>query len=269
MGTKHKTALVLWSVWTNCRSIDTDISKEVEAPLDKIDNGAAYRKLIDTIKQLTMALRHSILTLALLHQTSAQPNPCRGISDNAFNTIPGTGCKDYVQCLKEEIVSEYTCAGDTVYDMNGQYCNWPTSVTCIDTEPPTPSPTPMPTVESTTEMPSATPSESPSGITVETGGTAPTVDGTETNNSTKTADEEITPETVVDCSTPCQPGRIGFYVWPNTQCKKYAQCDDGLIQKNFDCPDETMFFAESGGCRTVVEDGDGVAEGPYVVQGTK
>ena len=218
---------------------------------------------------MTLRYYHTILTLALLHQTNAQPNPCKGIADNAFNTIPGTGCKDYVQCLNEEAVSQLSCAGDTVYDMTGQYCNWPTSVTCVDTEAPTPSPTPMPSEEPTTGMPSVTPSESPTGMAADATTTEPIEGDTSTNATNTTAPAEENTLETVDCSTPCQPGKIGLYVWPNTQCKRYAQCDNGLIKKNFDCPGGTMFFEENGVCKTVVEDGAGDVEGPYTVQGTK
>lgn len=117
---------------------------------------------------------------------------------------------------------------------------------CVDTYPPSPSPTPIPTLLTSAQPSEITemPSVQPTGTTTTTN---TTVDGGSLSNS---------PTGLVVCP----PGQIGFYVWPNTKCVKYAQCDDGMIVKEFECPEGTLFYQESGLCRSVE---NGTNTGPY------
>jgi hypothetical protein len=193
-----------------------------------------------------------LIPIALLKRTHAQSNPCKGIADLAYNTIPGTECKEYVQCMNEEISgSQLSCTGDTVYDLSAGYCNWVTSVTCVDnTYSPTPSPVVVDPDATVSGMPSANSDATglPSGllsVNIVTSGQPVTTTTPTTSSSLE----------VVDCSTPCQPGTIGFFVWPNTKCSKYAQCNDGLVVEEFTCPEGSMFYGASGSCR-MIDDGD-------------
>ena len=290
-----------------------------------------------------MTPKSFLIPIALLKRTHAQSNPCKGIADLAYNTIPGTECKEYVQCMNEEISgSQLSCTGDTVYDLSAGYCNWVTSVTCVDN---TYSPTPSPVVAAADE--GGTESESvdcpnpcygvssgyqilpgtdckqyvqcadgkPSSETLECDGDTifsqsggycdfatsiscvptpcpetpmPTFDPDAAVSGMPSANSDApglpsgllnvnivtsgppmtttTPTTsssleVVDCSTPCQPGTIGFFVWPNTKCSKYAQCNDGLVVEEFTCPEGSMFYGVSGSCR-MIDDGD---SNPYAL----
>jgi hypothetical protein len=90
---------------------------------------------------------------------------------------------------------------------------------------------------------------------------------TNTNDTFSATPSSINATDSIDCSRPCPPGGIGFYTWPGTQCSKYVQCEDGSIVMEFDCPDGTMFFEETGVCRTVNESGEG--DDLYALQGTE
>jgi hypothetical protein len=204
------------------------------------------------------------------------PNPCYGI-DSGFTAIPGTGCKQYVQCLQGAISSGYSsCDGDTIFNQVGGYCDWVTSTTCEPVPcPETPAPTSSPVATSAgpTEASTVVP-EQLSTSTVGPGSgsmntTIPATDGNKSSsiaptptNSTDSAVE------VVDCSNPCPPEYVGFHLWPNTNCQKYAQCEGGLVVEEFECPSGTMFHEESGSCRIVDEESSGAYD-PYALDGTK
>ena len=109
-------------------------------------------------------------------------------------------------------MGDFQCPGTTIFDESAQYCNWPESVTCVNTTCPQPAvmPTAMPTVK-----PSAN-----------GGGGGP-------STSTDTA-ATITPESS-DCSNPCPPNFTGFQTQPGTSCKKYVQCDNGAVAGELEC----------------------------------
>jgi hypothetical protein len=203
------------------------------------------------------------------------PNPCYG-KDSGYKTLPGTNCKEYVQCAQGTQSSDtFSCEGDTIFNEMGGYCDWATSVTCE----PSPCPVvPVPTfspVVITTEVPIANSSEStgmPSGVSSMelingssvTNGMTETTSTTSAGNSTSNSTDTNASGEVVDCSMPCPPGVDGFYVWPGTKCSKYAQCDDGNITKEFECPGGTMFYQEGGVCRSVDDADDDDA--PYALK---
>eukprot|EP00804_Cyclotella_cryptica_P020400 CCRYP_012616-RA/>CCRYP_012616-RA protein AED:0.27 eAED:0.31 QI:0/0/0/1/1/1/2/0/419 len=188
-------------------------------------------------------------------------NPCFG-SVSGFRVVPRTNCKKYVQCYAGEIYSsELQCEGDTIFYEARGYCDWITSVTCeptpsVETSTPTtrtvstnkPSPKPL----ASTKRPSPGPTVTPTSI-------APSIPPTSAKNSRSLAPTEsnsinATPQyVIVDCSNPCPSGVMGFQVRPNTKCTKYVQCNDGTVVQEFQCPSGTMFFEETGGCRTVDE----------------
>lgn len=159
-----------------------------------------------------MKPRNTIVILALLRQTHAQPSSiCSGVADSSFVVIPDSGCKEYVQCLNQEASAQLTCAGDTIFDAVGMYCNWATSVNCIE--------------ETATDTTDTSPEPA------------------ETDESSSTVEESI------DCPTPCYGKNVGFVSLPGTQCKEYVQCSNGKqISDTMTCSTGTIFYQAGGYC---------------------
>eukprot|EP01082_Thalassiosira_pseudonana_P004651 g4370.t1 g4370 contig15:888758-891022(-) len=156
------------------------------------------------------------------------PNPCQpGFS--GFQTRPGTGCSKYVQCLDGEVTDELSCTGDNIFKQSGGYCDWPGGSTCDPVVCPE-------------QLGTAAPTVAPSNVTsinyVEGDDSASTVDNT--------ADDS--------CTNPCPLDYVGFQTVPNTECKKYVQCDSGSAVWEFECPDGGIFIQDDGNCRMVSTD---------------
>ena len=58
------------------------------------------------------------------------PNPCPN-GFNGFTTRPGSECTNYVSCGDGLVVQEMECFGDTIFNEEAKYCDWPGSYTCL------------------------------------------------------------------------------------------------------------------------------------------
>ncbi|KAL7542299.1 hypothetical protein ACHAXR_011641 [Thalassiosira sp. AJA248-18] len=135
------------------------------------------------------------------------PNPCpQGYT--GFQTRPGTQCKKYVSCDNGYVAEELECSGDTVYNLNARYCDWPSSYTC-----------------SAVECPERDPSQAP-------------VEAIPDPSISESA----------DCPNPCPIGYTGFKTRPGSQCKQYASCENGEVVNELECFGGTVFNPSAQFC---------------------
>ena len=128
--------------------------------------------------------RHSPLVTTTLILTSiatsdaVECNFCEGKSTGSIQ-VPGTSCKEFVQCSNGAISQTYTCGTGLIYDPTINQCNWESGVTCgadyqcptdEPTEVPTEAPTPIPTPYPPTESPIGDPVTKPQGGGSSSGG---------------------------------------------------------------------------------------------------
>lgn len=193
---------------------------------------------------------------ALLEESDDCENPCPP-SYTGFRTRPGTLCKKYVQCDNGQIAGELECFGDTLFNAEGQYCDFPGSVSCSLTECP-----------KQLSSPTMKPSRSPFALDNEESR------GDSTNNSNNTDSTEsatdgsfnITSPTATpgepdaidviidfenesdDCPNPCPANYTGLQRKPGTLCKEYVQCNKGNVLSQFECYGEAIFDSKKGYC---------------------
>lgn len=141
------------------------------------------------------------------------PNPCPVDATGSY-TVPGSRCKKYVQCDGGKPEGEQLeCFGETIFNQNAGYCDWPHSYTCRPVECPERDPT---------QSPSEEPTMSPLGTTITIQINSPDI-----------------PEVLViesdDCPNPCPVGYSGMQIRPGSQCKKYVQCDNGELMAELEC----------------------------------
>lgn len=180
-------------------------------------------------------------------------NPCP-VEFTGFKTRPNSDCKEYVQCEDGQIVDELQCFGDTIFNQEAGYCDWPNQYSCGRFTCPK-----RETLSPTTNQPSAKPTQQDVGtvskltpspvvtttITIEV--PEPTVvdilvvDGSE--NSTIVVDGSSD-----DCSNSCVLNHTGLQTKPGTNCKNFVECENGQVISEMECAGELYFIEESGVC---------------------
>mmetsp|Transcript_910 Transcript_910/g.1752 ORF Transcript_910/g.1752 Transcript_910/m.1752 type:complete len:881 (-) Transcript_910:121-2763(-) len=193
------------------------------------------------------------ISQALLEESDDCENPCPP-SYTGFRTRPGTLCKKYVQCDNGQIAGELECFGDTLFNAEGQYCDFPGSVSCSLTECPEQRPSP-------TMKPSRSPfaldnEESNEESTNHANSTESATDGSfNITSPTATPGETDTIDIIIDvenesgdCPNLCPANYTGLQRKPGTLCKEYVQCSKGNVLSEFKCYGEAIFDAEKGYC---------------------
>ena len=72
-------------------------------------------------------------------------------------------------------------------------------------------------------------------------------------NSQDTSFVDVQVQVVSDCPNPCPWSYNGFISIPDTGCKSYAQCRDGIPIGEFECFGEYIFVESKGGCDSVID----------------
>ena len=117
------------------------------------------------------------------------PNPCTA-DQTGFAIRPNTDCKKYVSCTAGNVTYEYECFGETVFDINLSYCDYPkTTYTC-----------PLVTCPVEGALPIDNDSLEWSVV-----------------NSTNV------------CPNPCPAGFSGSMTRPGSDCKLWVICGDGIV----------------------------------------
>ena len=76
-----------------------------------------------------------VIKIPQINSQTTTCDPCTQTTGSIFKVVPNTNCVEYVQCINsKQIGGTFRCSGDTIYDDSKQYCNWVSSVTCIDSE---------------------------------------------------------------------------------------------------------------------------------------
>ncbi|KAL7544978.1 hypothetical protein ACHAWF_008347, partial [Thalassiosira exigua] len=210
-------------------------------------------------------------------------DPCAGDeSSSSFRVRPGTGCKEYVQCVNGANMGVLSCQGDTIYDQANGYCNWATSTTCVD---PTCPPTAAPATYEPTIAAGGCPNPCPAGYTgFEVVPGAKCKQYVACDNGKAMEQLECQGDTVFsrdkgfcdwpsnvkcerttcpptpapvtyeptppaeNCENPCPQGFSGFATVPGSKCKRYASCENGAVAQELECFGETMFNQEARYC---------------------
>jgi len=171
-------------------------------------------------------------------------DPCTQTTGSIFKVVPNTNCVEYVQCINsKQIGGTFRCSGDTIYDDSKQYCNWVSSVTCIDSDEVDCMPERIET-DSPTQRPTSRPAVTQKPV-------SPTLivnvpDGTINGDTLSPGNNE---DETVDCdeTNPCPTNYTGYQTKPNTNCQSYIECKFGIPVGEYDCPTEnTRFIIEFG-----------------------
>lgn len=161
------------------------------------------------------------------------PNPCP-LGFDGSRTRPGSRCKEYVSCEGGEVVEEKSCFGDTLWNQDAGYCDWPISYSCEPLECPEREPTDTPTFMPT-KAPVATISVTSPEVPVITVG------------GPQTPTQVVIVESA-DCPNPCPVGFTGFKTRPGSQCKRYVSCVNGGVAQELDCPGTQVFNSKAQYC---------------------
>ncbi|KAL7515333.1 hypothetical protein ACHAXN_013486 [Cyclotella atomus] len=164
--------------------------------------------------QCSSTLLFSSLLLSTIRHTTSECNYCSDTL-SGYIQIPGTSCREYVQCTNNAIGQSFQCGAGLIFDPSLNQCNWEYSVTCgpdydCPSEAPVVGPTMGPT-EEPTEEPNWAPTESPvrgvlpPGITSSGGG----------GGSSFTSNTNVAPPTMTGFQTIYTSQKLG----PNTPYK--------------------------------------------------
>lgn len=142
------------------------------------------------------------------------PNPCTA-DQTGFAIQPNTDCKKYVSCTAGNVTYEYECFGETLFDNNLSYCDYPkTTYTC-------------PLV--TCPVEGALPIENDTGESL-------------------SIEWSVVNSTNADlCPNPCPAGFSGSMSRPGSDCKLWVICGDGIVERENDCG-ELKFDANLKSC---------------------
>jgi len=157
---------------------------------------------------------------------AACPNPCP-LGFSGFKTIPGSQCTKYVKCDNGEVAEELECFGDTIFNPNRQYCDWPHSYSCDPGTCPKREPTPAPVIQV---------------------GAQPQ---TPVMTTSVSFPDSPAPDIILesaDCPNPCPFGFDGFKTRPGSQCKKYVHCLSGEVADELECYGDTIFNPNAQYC---------------------
>lgn len=131
------------------------------------------------------------------------PNPCT-TDQTGFAIHPDTNCKKYVSCTAGNVTYEYECFGETLFDINLSYCDYPkTTYTC-----------PLVTC----------PEEGALPIENDTGEPLSIIEGSVVNSTNADL-----------CPNPCPAGFSGAMTRPGSDCKLWVICSDGSVLRESDC----------------------------------
>ncbi|KAL7470586.1 hypothetical protein ACHAXS_010832 [Conticribra weissflogii] len=199
------------------------------------------------------------ISQALLDESDDCENPCPP-SYTGFRTRPGTLCKKYVQCDNGQVTGELECFGDTLFNAQGQYCDFPGSLSCSLTE--CPEQIPPPTLKPSLS-PVALDNGESSGESVNNANNSSNTNATESatdgsfniTSPIPTPEESETIDVIIDienesdnCPNPCPANFTGLQRKPGTLCKEYVQCNKGNVFSQFECYGEAIFDTEKGYC---------------------
>ena len=135
------------------------------------------------------------------------PNPCP-VDFTGFTTRPGSECKHYVSCGNGLVVQDLVCFGDTIFNENAKYCDWPSSYDCLSV-------------------------------------TCPEREADE-NAAIEVIEGSVASE--ADCPNPCPYDFTGFTTRPGSGCKQYVTCGNGVVTQEFECYDDLLFNENAKYC---------------------